>query len=402
MVPTVNFDDPLHPIYTVAVLSAVAVLAWVLSYLVPFYRRELAVETRTRLTPLDGLRGLLCFAVLCHHAAVTYRALGTGVWEVPPTPFYALLGQTPVALFFGVTAFLFWSRVVAREGDLPPGAFLRARLFRLGPLYVFSALLALGLVAGRVRWSPEAVAGAVWTVGSLGARNWGTVGGVPLGTINANVTWTLQFEWGFYLLLPALALIARHPGEARRLWFLALGALVLFKPSALFFFLPGVLAVYAARQPRCSAWLRSPPAAFVVLAAVLAFPWLTPDGFGYLGLALTTLIFVPIACGNPLFEVLNWRGLRLMGLVSYSVYLLHGLVLYAARPFLIQAKFALPVEAWWYWYCAAGVAAATLVVSLLTYRWIEWPFMQLERRLRQARPPAAVEVATSLDLARAE
>ena len=109
----------LNPVYPLAVIAGVVVLATLAGALIPFYRRELAVEDRTRSGPLDGLRGVLCFAVLCHHAMVTFSFLGTGRWQVPPTHFYWLLGRTPVALFFCVTAFLFWSRAVAQGGELP-------------------------------------------------------------------------------------------------------------------------------------------------------------------------------------------------------------------------------------------------------------------------------------------
>ncbi len=378
-----NFNTVLNPLYAVAVMAVVTALAWLCGYVVPFYRRALAVEAQTRLTPLDGLRGLLCFAVLCHHAVVTFGYLHTGTWNLPPSNVFALLGQTPVALFFCVTAFLFWSRVVTKEGQLSPRSFLQARFFRIVPLYIFSCLLSLGVVSRQIHWSSDTTIAGLARMALLGIKRWGMVGDLSMDTVNAGVTWTLQYEWGFYLLLPALALIARDPRDARRLWFIALGAAVLLEPGPGFYFLPGVLAVYAVRQPRLLPWLRSRPAALAVIAVALAHPMLIDYGFDYPGLAVTTVIFVPIACGNSLFGILNWRPLRLMGLVSYSVYLLHGIGLFLARPILQRATFEAPVEFWWYWYCIGGCALATLAFSLSTYRWIEWPFIQWERRMRQ-------------------
>ena len=385
-------NNILNPVYPLAVIACVALLATVASYLFPFYRRELAVEDQTRLTPLDGLRGLLCFAVLCHHAMVTFRFLGTGQWLVPPTNFYWLLGHTPVALFFCVTAFLFWSMVVAQSGELTCRTFFRARCFRIVPLYVLSGLLALAAAWPQMRpvSGEGSSAGGLGTLLSLGCRQWGTVGGVDLSLVNARVTWSLRHEWVFYLLLPALALIVRDPRHAPRLWLLPVALAIWLGPDPSFFFVPGMLAVYACRSPRLVAFLRSRQAAGLVVLATAAFPWLTGDSFSYPALLMTTVIFLPIAAGNTLCGVLNWRGLRLMGLVSYSVYLLHGIALYAARPFLAEVMHAPAHRVWWWWGAVAASAAAVLLGSLCTYRWVEWPFMQMERRWRHsARTPRA-------------
>ena len=109
-----NLSTPaLHPLYAIAGMGLLCLLADGLRRVVPFYRRELGVEQATRLTPLDGLRGLLCFGVMFHHAAITHAFLRNGQWEETPSVFYVMVGQTSVALFFCITAFLFWSRAIA-------------------------------------------------------------------------------------------------------------------------------------------------------------------------------------------------------------------------------------------------------------------------------------------------
>ena len=373
----------LNPVYPLAVIAGVALLATLAGYLIPFYRRQLAVEDRTRLTPLDGLRGVLCFAVMCHHAMVTFGFLGMGQWRVPPTHFYWLLGQTPVALFFCVTAFLFWSRVVARDGELPVRPFLRARCFRIMPLYGLSVVLALAVAFPFMNRATGTSLADVGSLLSLGCRQWGTIGGVDLSQVNARVTWTLRYEWVFYLLLPVLALAARDSRHARRLWLLPVALAVWMGPDPSCFFAPGVLAVYAGQRPGMATFLQSRAAGWMVLLTLAAFPWITGDSFSYPALVLTTLIFLPIAAGNSLFGVLNWRGLRLMGLVSYSVYLLHGIALYAARPFLATMMTTPEHRTLWWWGAVTAVAGFLLLFCLGTYRWVELPFIRWERRWRQ-------------------
>jgi peptidoglycan/LPS O-acetylase OafA/YrhL len=219
-----------------------SVLAWALSLVIPCYRRELVVEDAARLTPLDGLRGVLCFAVFYCHAAITFAYLGDGRWEPTSSAFYTLLGSVSVGLFFCVTAFLFWSRALALGGEIQPYPFLRARLFRIAPLYVFSCLLVLAIAAPRVNWLSLSAVKGLTKMGMLGFHSQGELGGIDISIINARVTWTLQFEWGFYLALLGLALLARDRPESRLAW-TGLALIVMFGsgPHLLFRVLPARL-----------------------------------------------------------------------------------------------------------------------------------------------------------------
>ncbi len=60
-----------------------------------------------RVATLDGLRGFLALAVFFHHAAIYHRFLLDGVWALPPSRFYALLGPVGVSVFFMITGYLF-------------------------------------------------------------------------------------------------------------------------------------------------------------------------------------------------------------------------------------------------------------------------------------------------------
>lgn len=370
------------PIYAFAVLAVVAVLSWIIGYVVPFCRRELAIEDKSRLTPLDGLRGILCFAVMCHHAALTFGYIDSGKWELTPSNFYNVLGSSAVTFFFCITAFLFWSRVVAKDGALPPWPFLRGRVCRLVPLYLFSSVLALVIARHEIHWLSFGALRGVLKLGYLGLRPWGVVGGFDTSIVDSGVTWSLQYEWGFYLALPALAMLAGG-NNSRRLWFLLAAVWVTGPDRALAFF-PGILAVYMARIPSIVGMCRTIWVSTGIILVASLYPLLFTDSYGLGSLVAITLIFVPIACGNTVFGLLTLRGLRLMGIVSYSVYLLHGTVLYLAQPLLAHAKQSVGHVVDTYWACVFGLACITLVVSVLTYRWVEWPFMMIDKRWRRA------------------
>ena len=116
------------------------------------------------------------------------------------------LGQTSVALFFMITAFLFWGRVLSRRGGLDLMAFLVSRLFRLYPAYLVMLGLLLAVTYGFVTPEQRANAGlwpqlASWMLFTVfGAPN---LNGLPdTGMVVAWVTWSLPYEWLFYLALP--------------------------------------------------------------------------------------------------------------------------------------------------------------------------------------------------------
>lgn len=65
-----------------------------------------------RYASIDGLRGYLAFFVFLHHSCIWYFFLRTGQWQAPPSNLYNHFGQSSVALFFMITGFLFFSKLI--------------------------------------------------------------------------------------------------------------------------------------------------------------------------------------------------------------------------------------------------------------------------------------------------
>jgi peptidoglycan/LPS O-acetylase OafA/YrhL len=98
---------------------------------------------------LDGLRGLLATGVFFHHCAVHRAYQATGIWARPSSPFYAALGELSVVLFFLITGYLFWRRVL--EGRQPPPVrFLPAPTYWIA--MAGCGLVTVGLAAATYRW----------------------------------------------------------------------------------------------------------------------------------------------------------------------------------------------------------------------------------------------------------
>src|ERR1700737_3166682 len=66
---------------------------------------------------IDGLRGYLAFFVFLHHSTMWYFYLRTNNWANPPSNLYRHFGGTSVDIFFMITSFLFFSKLIeAKEG----------------------------------------------------------------------------------------------------------------------------------------------------------------------------------------------------------------------------------------------------------------------------------------------
>jgi peptidoglycan/LPS O-acetylase OafA/YrhL len=134
-----------HPAYLAALTLVAALSAAIVLAVVPAARRIIA-NPGARDLELDGLRGFLAFFVFVHHSAVTWRYLQGDGWTEPPSRLFGQLGSASVALFFMVTAYLFWGRVLDRRGGLDWNGFWIGRLFRIYPAFLL-ALSGILLVA---------------------------------------------------------------------------------------------------------------------------------------------------------------------------------------------------------------------------------------------------------------
>lgn len=389
---------------TSPVFAVVAVSVAVLTLLVIDGLLGSAPVPDRRYSSLDGLRGYLALAVFLHHTAIWYFYLRTGRWELPPSRLYIHFGQSSVAMFFMITALLFWSKIM--DGRDRPIDWLRlyvSRLLRLVPLYLVAVALLwfVALAAAGFMFLVSPRTALTTTLRWLSFTILGTPALNDFAETNvaiAGVVWSLPYEWWFYGLLPVAALLFR-PRQPRP-W-LALSLLVLWTGSGWALsperrcitasFLGGIVAAYATRSDRCRR-LATDPVASVVCGVALIAAGRTDSAFSIAALALLSVAFVIIACGSSVFGILNWRVSRILGEMGYSLYLLHGFVLFVAFRWILGPK-AGELSVLRHWAVAFICAPILVAVCYATFNLIEWPAMssvdRLTAGLRHAptRPP---------------
>ncbi|QBE62289.1 acyltransferase family protein [Pseudoduganella lutea] len=356
-----------------------------------------AVRITARWTPLpaagrcetiDGLRGFLAFAVFLHHAAITERFLAHGTWTAPRSHLFVNFGQASVALFFMITGFLFYGALVRhRGGSLDWLRLFCSRILRLTPLYLFAMALMFVIVAVQTGWTwrqppAEVLAGAgQW----LGFTAFGTPdlnGLARTYVITAGVTWSLPYEWAFYLCLPLLALVQRV--RVPLAWLAGSAAVAAaIGPDALRWphthyiaaFAGGIVAVHVAALPAMRAFAARPAASVLLLVAGAWAYAGFPSAWQPASLALLGVVFTLVAAGCDLFGVLRAKTARVFGEYAYSIYLLHGIALYVAFTLVPGAGQAAQLSPAAYWCAVAALAPLLVIACSLTFRYVEAPMM---------------------------
>jgi peptidoglycan/LPS O-acetylase OafA/YrhL len=293
----------------------------------------------TRISALDGLRGLAVAGVLAYHC-------GFG---------WARGGFLGVSLFFTLSGFLITSLLLderARNGRIALRAFWARRARRLLP----AALIALG---GIVAFGASVATGSQLralrgdVLGALGyVANWRFIAaGTTYGSLWSSPSpvqhfWSLAIEEQLYVVLPLVITAALVLGRGRRRHVaVALGTLLAGSILATFLvhdqlrayygtdvrgaeLLAGALlatVVVARPATRAPSWL-----GLAALGAVL-LAWSTtsqPDARLYHGglllhAALVVVVIVAARGEGVLATVLSVRPLRWLGRISYAAYLYH-------------------------------------------------------------------------------
>ncbi|ABA72223.1 acyltransferase [Pseudomonas fluorescens] len=387
MIQTSPFIAPAA--YLLAIVSAALLLR-----AVPKIARHLQHSGESRYASIDGLRGYLAFGVFVHHSVITWIFLRTGVFEFPPSNFYSMLGQGSVALFFMITGFLFWSRLLTQGRQHDWLAFGVSRVFRLYPLYLPLMLAVFVTVFYLQDWQLKEPVSQLLKQSLL----WLTfdrpdVNQYPqTGMLISNVTWTLAYEVFFYLALPLAALVFVYRSNWRQVVLCLIGIYALYqlvgwehslKKHFLASFLGGITAAYWVRRPQLVAWSRTTLASIIALAALaLAFTAFN-RAFKTAPLFLLSLFFVIVASGNTLFGALKPRSIRWLGEISYSTYLLHGFVLWLMvqrLPLLLHLDAR---ETWVYLPLMAACTCLLILISSATFLYIEQPGMNAGKKVVQ-------------------
>lgn len=340
---------------------------------------------------IDGLRGLAALLVFASHAAAWWYYIITDKWASYPIRVYGNIGQLGVIIFFMITGFLFTNKILKekrRNSRIDWKQWLKSRIFRLTPLYLFTVIIVLALAA---RYKPLPQETLYSTLGApLFSWILFTIPGTPdinglkdTWLLTAGVTWSLPYEWFFYCALPVFAtIVGIRPSLPWLIGALCISAIIFsvaLRIELIFPFAGGIIAAFLARQPRIVAAACHRGSAIIGLLLLffsVCFFW---NLVKPLPLVLITIFFAVSACGNSFFGLLDHRAVRLLGEISYSVYLLHGLSLYILINEVIGVTEVKAMQPLFYWLVIVAITPLLILACTATFLLIEHPMIKLGR-----------------------
>jgi peptidoglycan/LPS O-acetylase OafA/YrhL len=362
---------------------------------------SLGTETGTRIASLDSLRGIACLVVLFHHVLVSLPGMWAVYQHQETSPFASVLGFTPlhvvwageeaVIIFFVLSGFVlslpFW-----RGSPTPWHIFVLKRVIRLYPTYLVAitfGLIAMILISARPHgmsiwfdwyWSK----GISWRLvrDHLLMLN---LDSPQINIVNAPI-WSLAVEMQISVIFPFLIMCMRKLGVASVpiALVLSVGSRRIGLPTPIYYLWLFVMGAELARhRDEITRFSKSISFAMqwsllIIALLMVVWRWWGP----HLGMVTTLLIDfgaagIVIACRDfsILALLLARKNIQWLGRVSYSVYLIHFIVLYSL---VCALSGNLPL-----WLVLSAVPVASLFVAKLLYDSVESPSIKLSKIIAQ-------------------
>ncbi len=340
---------------------------------------------------IDGLRAIAVLSVVFSHAGLGLPG-----------------GYVGVDIFFVISGYLITNLILRdlKDGTFSFASFWERRVRRIAPALVVVTLATLAL--GWFLLLPQDYASLGLSVRQMAiflsnVHFWSETGYFEGASAEKPLlhTWSLAVEEQFYLLVPVLLVLIT---KARRLpWMyvmlaiaavtsFALSAYFVFRhPSATFYLLPtrawelfcGSLIAFLPAKQRQNQTMLKESAAVAGIALILVPCFIYDHATRFPGLAALPPVAgtaMLIWSGNPnpktslISQILTWRPLTFIGLISYSLYLWHWPILVFARH-----QSLLPLD----YMTLLALVAISVFIGVVSWRYIEQPFRN--RKLIESR-----------------
>lgn len=352
---------------------------------------QVAAGDRKHLPGIHGLRATAALLIVALHVIGLGMWMGKPMLEVPPS-FYASLSHMAlgVHLFFIISIFSLlhsYERAAEREGWII--VYGIKRFFRIAPLFY-------AMIVYNYGYYITALPGTM-IANMLFIFNF--IPGMHTSAVAAG--WTIGLEMPIYIILPFLIRKFRTLAQVTTLTVVAgivsIAARLLLAnislpddyvyyamPSNVAVFAVGAMAYHLVKAYRSNVFFRCAVATGSIfsLAAMMIIPNTAPLGSPRLDILLWSVSFGLLCMWQAVrpSRVLSSRPMQWIGERSFSVYLLHPLIVVQlinsdVYPTIYSALHF--IGAWAYLVCVSVTIGLVLLAAAITYRLIEIPGQRL-------------------------
>lgn len=331
---------------------------------------------------IDGLRGIAAFSVLMNHGAHTIITSGIQPIHIDFNKYTITgnMGSFGVQLFFCITGFLFFDKLIKCNNKFDWNIFFIARIKRLVPLYIltsiFVALIAIFIAGEGAKLNFVNFSSILnfFGFGFLGTEIF--IGGFNASGLNA-IIWTLPYEWRFYLLFPfvSIAIASKRYGMIALLFVMILAARDFMTDFVLWpYFIVGAFGAYIFN--RKGARISDKFGLFSLFSCliIVAIICSSSDPYGRIRMLCVSLFFLMIILTRP--TVFSIKPLVYLGEASYSLYLLHLPVMAIIMRSLNSIHSIAGMSTLSYTILIAVMSSVISIISCISFKRIEWKFIK--------------------------
>ncbi len=335
-----------------------------------------------RFVTIDGIRGFLAFGVFLHHSLAWFFYVKTKVWGGFSVNYYNHLGQGSVLLFFMITGFLFFNKILT-SSTIDWQAFYLSRFLRIYPLYivVFAVVFIVSLFMGNshVFSFVNLIAIFKWLIFASPSLN----GFVDSKLVIAGVNWTLKYELFFYVFLPVLFFML---GKSKffdiylslcvsALIFIAMGLKFIF----LYPFICGCMAsvLYVKGFRLQSKFIKNTFSTICIFLMCVQL-YFFATAYNIISILIYGVIFIFLVLGSDFYGLFSLKISRVFGELTYSIYLIHGIILFLGFNFFIDKE----VSLYNFWLLVYLMTVIVIFLSFLSFIYIERPCIKSANLVR--------------------
>ncbi len=336
-------------------------------------------DSGSRYQQIDGLRGIAAVCVICAHSwRVTMSGVTNDEIFKQDMYYHANLGAIGVQMFFCITGFLFFNKII-RDKNINWNSFFISRIKRLVPLYAFVcsiiAVTMLFMINFHIDSNFLFQTVKVFSFGFYGTKY--NIDGHELGH-SLTMFWTLTYEWKFYFFLPLVAACMSNKKIKNIFILISIIWLIVFlfhdKGVLYNYFLTGGLCAYIKNKFNPS---ENRAFTFIFVAAVivnLLSIYINDDPYSILRYVLSSVLFFSVIFASP--KILKVNALRFLGEISYSTYLTHAFLFYFCGE-VIKKVINLGDSSVIVTLSIAVIMSFFItLISSLTFKYIEHPFIK--------------------------